>query len=460
MPAAGNPPLCLNDARKQQLAAVVFAILSQSFGVSAAFAAVPSWNPATAGKAAWVTEVSPPASAHQATKLQIGTPSTNTLPRQAATRARGAMRNSASRGALNVPASGARTKSARAPLSQVPVSQGSVSQTSVARAPVVQASPRQGATRRAARAPSASRRPVLPDRQLAQLQAPTPAINQALPATLGAPVRPTPQPTPPAASATDRITKLNPTNRIITLPVPLVDSATELGDVRLTIGTDDSLEIDVQDFLTAIARVLDPRALQDLQARIGGKQRTDLKVLDDAGYKLTYKPDTLRLLLSIPASARTVQNLSLADLDKEAVGTFQAPANFSGYMNIRTNLDYVTEGLQTGLVRPQFFLDGAVRLKEVVLETEGSYQTDPANGSAFRRQGTRFVYDDRKNVMRWTLGDLRPITRGFQSSGGVAGISVFRSLALYLQAVVSPFFILRLHLQCISIILLGKQLHL
>lgn len=270
--------------------------------------------------------------------------------------------------------------------------------------------------------------------QMAQnLPRPMPAQNPPVtaPQPAAPPQVPSAQPevSGPNPSVASRANRYNPTSRVITLPVPLIDGARELGEVRLTIGTDDSLEINAQDFLTSITPVIDPRALQELQSLIGGQQRATLAVLKSAGYDLIYSPETLQLKVSIPSQSRTVRNLKIADLDREPIGEFQAPEKASGYVNIRTNLDYVSKGLETGLIAPQFFLDGAARFGDVVFETEGSYQTNPTTGSAFRRQGSRFVYDDLKRTIRWTVGDLRAPTRGFQSSGGVAGVSFLRSYA-------------------------------
>src|SRR5690606_36645380 len=118
-------------------------------------------------------------------------------------------------------------------------------------------------------------------------------------------------------------------------------------------------------------------------------------------------------------------SLSVADLDREVVGTVARPAAYSGYMNFRTALDYVIEGVDEGVNEPVVLMDGALRLGGVVLELDAAYDSSRP-GDAFTRDRTRLVYDDIGNTLRWAGGDLRPDTRGFQGGIDIAGFSVER----------------------------------
>src|SRR5690606_36119699 len=70
---------------------------------------------------------------------------------------------------------------------------------------------------------------------------------------------------------------------------------------------------------------------------------------------------------------------------------------------------------------------GAMRASGVVLESEGAYRTDE---STLTRDGTRLVYDDIRNLNRWSLGDLVPQGRGFQDLRDMAGVSIVRSYSV------------------------------
>jgi outer membrane usher protein len=104
------------------------------------------------------------------------------------------------------------------------------------------------------------------------------------------------------------------------------------------------------------------------------------------------------------------------------------PARVSAYLNLRTAVDVAYNSMSTTVTAPAATLDGAVRAGGIVAEGEGvasGHRNDPA----FRRIGSRLVYDDLNRTMRWTLGDLRFATRSFQGSPSVAGLSVSRLYA-------------------------------
>jgi outer membrane usher protein len=108
-------------------------------------------------------------------------------------------------------------------------------------------------------------------------------------------------------------------------------------------------------------------------------------------------------------------------------GEVAQPAKVSGYANFRSTVDYVHEGQgqDDGLEDPVVLMDGAVRIGNVVFETDASYDASRTN-HAFVRERSRFVYDDLDRTVRWGLGDLRVETRGFQGGFEVGGLSIER----------------------------------
>jgi outer membrane usher protein len=134
----------------------------------------------------------------------------------------------------------------------------------------------------------------------------------------------------------------------------------------------------------------------------------------------------LQIVLAVPPAARILQSLQVAQLDRAMFGDVAQPAAFSGYLNMRGSADFVEQGPSTGFNDPLLLLDGALRLHGFVLEGEGQYAPGESGTDAFSRQGTRLVYDDQDNLMRWTAGDLRVQTDGFQGTPDMAGLSVLR----------------------------------
>lgn len=221
--------------------------------------------------------------------------------------------------------------------------------------------------------------------------------------------------------------RLNRSGRIITIVVALNDDQTYLGDVEIHVLPDDTIEVAALQVLDLLKKVVDPAALQGLEAVAKPGAFATLARFEEARTPLAFNAQSLELKLAIPATARSRQSIGLADLDREQFGDFVAPAGFSAYVNVNSSVDYVHQGDGKGLDTPLVLIDGAMRLKGVVLESEGAW--GGAEGG-FSRDGTRLVYDDAPRLNRWTAGDLLPLSRGFQGSQELAGIGVERSYSL------------------------------
>lgn len=241
-------------------------------------------------------------------------------------------------------------------------------------------------------------------------------------------------PSAPAA----RSQRLNPTGKAIILTVPAKDGAAYLGDMPLTIGADDSLSFPAERALQLLEPLLDPNVMTGLRGTLAGRSTIGPADLAAAGISVDYDPRTLELRFSIPVEKRASRRLSVSALDHRSVGTFVAPAEYSGYLNIRGSVDLYEQGPITGFQEPVFLLNSAVNLKGVVLETDAIW-IPGSNGADFQRLGSRYVYDDTKNLVRFTLGDLETQGRGFQAAPDIAGISIFRSYSvLNPQQIIRP----------------------
>ena len=241
-------------------------------------------------------------------------------------------------------------------------------------------------------------------------------------------------PTAPAA----RAQRLNPTGRAIILTVPAKDGAAYLGDMPLTIGVDDSLTFPAERTLQLLDPLLAPDVMTGLRGSWAGRATIGPADLTAAGIGVSYDPRTLELRFDIPVEKRASRRLSVSALDQKSIGTYVAPLEYSGYLNIRGSVDLYEQGPVTGFQEPVFLLNGAVNLKGVVFESDAIF-TPGAPGADFQRLGSRYVYDDTKNLIRFTLGDLEPQGRGFQAAPDISGISIFRSYSvLNPQQVIRP----------------------
>ena len=241
-------------------------------------------------------------------------------------------------------------------------------------------------------------------------------------------------PSVPAA----RAQRLNPTGKAIVLTVPAKDGAAYLGDMPLTIGADDSLAFPTERALQLLDPLLAPDVMSGLRSTLAGKSTIGPADLAAAGITVEYDPRTLELRFMIPVEKRAARRLSVSALDRASLGTYVPQAQYSAYLNIRGSVDLYEEGPDTGFQAPIFLLNGAVNLKGAVIETDAIY-VPGSSGVDFQRLGTRYVYDDTKRVVRFTLGDLEAQGRGFQAAPDIAGISFFRSYSvLNPQQIIRP----------------------
>lgn len=251
---------------------------------------------------------------------------------------------------------------------------------------------------------------------------PAPPPRPAAPA--GDDARPaTPTPTPPATPAQDL--RLNTTGRTMTIVVSVKDGANALGDADAQIAPDDTLLVSVSQIVRLMSARLAPAKLNQLRQIENVADFAPLTAFEKQGFSVRFDKRAFELDITVATQDRAVQTIGLADLDRNVVGDFAAPAGFSGYVNVRGSADYVVTGSDKGFSDPSFLLDGALRISPIVVEAEGAYTS-----RQFTRTGTRAVFDDINHLMRWTAGDLQPQSRGFQGALDVAGVSIARSYAL------------------------------
>jgi len=228
----------------------------------------------------------------------------------------------------------------------------------------------------------------------------------------------------------DGTSRLNTTGKTVTLTVPAKDGPRYLGDIILTVSAEDRVEFSANRLLDLLANVLDPDVLRTLRGSFSGETALTPADFEASGIHIRYNPQTLELQLDIASERRASRTVQVSPLDRDRIGEFVQPAGFSAYLNLHGSLDYIHQGSDDGLQAPSFFMDGATRFGGIVLESEAAWSPGTDNHPDFQRIGTRAVYDDQHNLMRWTAGDLHPVARGFQAAPDIGGISIFRSYSV------------------------------
>jgi outer membrane usher protein len=229
-------------------------------------------------------------------------------------------------------------------------------------------------------------------------------------------------PEPPAPVAKTRI---NPTKRVLRFVVPLTDNGNYLGDVDLAVDPDDRLSVRAPRLLEMLDPILKPDIFARLTAAVGNNAEITEAELAAEQITLSYDSANLALAIGIPVASRRRSPLSLGGSSIGPKTATLQPADFSAFVNFRTAIDYVERGSNRGFVAPVSSIDWAARALGVVAEGEG-YLSFRKDDPLFRRVGTRLVYDDLKDVIRFTAGDIQVTGRTFQSASTAAGISATR----------------------------------
>ncbi|MGA9794561.1 MAG: fimbria/pilus outer membrane usher protein [Rhizomicrobium sp.] len=256
-----------------------------------------------------------------------------------------------------------------------------------------------------------------------------------IPPAFSAPCQ-TPAPQPPAGKPVAPTVTTGPTvatpapigkiARKYTLALGVRDDNHYLGDVQTTLNPDGSVDIDTGEVLKLVKPILSTASYAKLEAAIGAEKTATLDDLGKGGIPSSFDQSMLQVVLHIAPEARLTQDIAVADLDRSLVGDVARPEKYSGYLNLRGSTDVVEKGGPTGFQDPLLLMDGALRMDGLILEGEAQYAPGQSGVDAFSRQGTRLVYDDDNNLVRWTLGDLQPQPDGFQGTPDMAGLSVLR----------------------------------
>jgi outer membrane usher protein len=213
--------------------------------------------------------------------------------------------------------------------------------------------------------------------------------------------------------------------RAIHIVIGFKDGKRYIGDVMAAIAADGSVALDSAQVLLLLKGILNASRYAAVSDAAAGRKEISLTDLSNAGVNARYDASQLQVIAEIAPGDRPRQDLSIAALDQTLIGELAKPERFSAYLNLRGSVDYVERGATTGIRQPQILMDGATRLFGPVLEGEALFSPDELTNK-LSRQGTRLVYDETSSLTRWTLGDLRLQTDGFQGSREMAGLSVFR----------------------------------
>ncbi|MFZ4164786.1 hypothetical protein [Brevundimonas sp. NPDC058933] len=244
-------------------------------------------------------------------------------------------------------------------------------------------------------------------------QAAAQAAQAVSPTPTAAPVEATPQTRP----------NINPYDRDIAMTVPLNFNRRVLGEMPVLLTRDDRFIVESVGFRALIDPLLTPEAQEELRSRLAGVESFAPEEINATGISLDYDPDQLAVLvLRIDPTKRSVESLFQGGRADEPG---EKAEDFSAYLN--TNLSVSRRQSSGDVTAPSVFLNGAVRYKNLVFESDFQGREDQFSGDyEIERRYARFVFDQPAEYRRWYLGDLNVETRGRQGFAEMGGVGVTR----------------------------------
>lgn len=178
--------------------------------------------------------------------------------------------------------------------------------------------------------------------------------------------------------------------------------------------------------LETISPVVDPDNTRKLELYVKSN-KISVEDLNKSGWTADFDLTKLEIKLEIPANLRTSKGISVGYRSRKNIrAQVLRPANVSGYFNYLLNKDLIANApAPTPLTGT---LQSVLNLKSFIFEDIHNYTE--FSDFPWRRSETRALYDDTNHLIRYSLGDVKYPSTGFQSVTSLGGISVTRDFSI------------------------------
>ena len=220
----------------------------------------------------------------------------------------------------------------------------------------------------------------------------------------------------------------NPAGRAFDAILPLAVHGEGAGEVVSRILGDGAVLVAARDFADRMAPYLNEAAQAQLAAVPDKNGFIPLKALHDAGFDLGFDPRRLQIVARPNAEQAVRRGFSLSRRRARRGPKDPTPApGMSGFVNLFTSVDLDYQDDAGMLTRESIRLrsDAALHFRGVTLEGEGTY----SESQGLSRTGTRLIYDDGGQRIRYSAGDVAMPIAGFQGNAPLLGISVTHNAA-------------------------------
>lgn len=218
------------------------------------------------------------------------------------------------------------------------------------------------------------------------------------------------------------------TRRVTRLDVALLLNGSPAGDVPIETAADGSTSVDVTQLVARLAPAVTQPLRDELIARAAGRAFVPIDELRSPRFPISFDMASLQLRVDVPVDARSINQLSLSGAARGEQADVAAPSNFAFGVSLTIADRLVSEGVFRDLQRDPFNIaaQGFVNIGG----KSGAYLTFlgglQEGGRPFRQRTTLF-HDNEARAIRYSLGDVDPLTSGsFANPLALAGIGVER----------------------------------
>jgi outer membrane usher protein len=217
-------------------------------------------------------------------------------------------------------------------------------------------------------------------------------------------------------------------DRPITLDVAFIVNGSSAGDVQIQTNRAGNALVDVNQMLTRLRGTIGQQLLDSLTTIAAGRAFVPISELNSVGFPLLFDLAALQLRVDVPLDARSVNAISVAGGEQFRLGESMKPSNFAfgASFTLAERFDSVQGFGQIERAPFSIATQGFVN----VGGREGAYLTflgGIREGDSPFRSRTTLFHDDVDRAIRYSIGDIDPLTSGsFASPISIVGIGIER----------------------------------
>ncbi len=191
------------------------------------------------------------------------------------------------------------------------------------------------------------------------------------------------------------------------------------------------------EIINSMKEIFSQEVYEKIKSKLDSENRITFRNLNAIGIDTNMDLNSLNLGLTVNIKDKKLTKVLISSRrKKEDIKDLKTLQNFSGFVNLRSSAEFLGNNFSSGSgysynTSTTTSLEGVLNVKGVVFETQYIHNENEADGTKqSRRAYTRFVHDNQRKAIRYTLGDIDETSRGFQEIGFGTGFNMRKELTI------------------------------